>query len=132
MSASTDTLGDMLAAIRNGALKRKERVEVPYARLKLEVARALARAGYLRAVNVEEREGKRSLVITLAYRGEEPAFRELKRLSKPGRRLTAGVREIPRVAGGAGVIILTTPRGVLSDREARKQGVGGELICSVW
>ncbi len=129
----TDPIADMLARIRNAQLARHERVEMPASRLKHEIAKILRREGYVKAARVERRAGKPVLRITLRYDEEgRPAIRELRRISKPGRRVYVGADEIPRVKNGFGIAILSTSKGVLTDREARKLRVGGELICTVF
>jgi small subunit ribosomal protein S8 len=133
MGAVTDPVADMLTRIRNGIRARQTRVEMPSSRLKVEIARILKDEGYIANFKVAEEEKKKVLRIGLRYDAEGvSAISVLGRVSKPGRRVYVGKQEIPRVLGGLGVAILTTPRGVLTGKAARQAGVGGELICQVY
>ncbi len=129
----TDPLGDMLARIRNGHMRRKARVNCPASKLKENVLSVLKREGYIRDYR---RDGvdtpKPELVIELKYYEGEPVIREIGRISKPGRRVYSNVREMPRVYGGLGVTIVSTPKGVMTDHEARAANVGGEVLCKVF
>ena len=128
----TDPIADMLARIRNAIQVRDQRVEMPSARLKVEIARILKDEGYISNFKVSEEAKKKVLRITLRYGADgQSAISALDRISKPGRRVYVGSREIPRVAGDLGISILTTPRGVMTGKSARKAGVGGEVLCSV-
>ncbi len=131
----TDPIADMLTRIRNAARARKETVIVPSSKMKRQIARILQQEGFIAHFNEEgdEKGPRRVLQITLLYaNGNEPVINGIRRISKPGLRAYVGVEEIPRVRGGLGISILSTPKGVITDREARKLRVGGELICSVW
>jgi small subunit ribosomal protein S8 len=132
----TDPIADMLTRIRNGQRSRHAEVVVPYSRLKHQIANVLVREGYLARVSTEGTGPQKSLRITLKYdrNGQtlEPVITNVRRLSKPGRRLYASVSEIPRPLNGLGIVVLSTSGGVISDREARKRRLGGELICEVW
>jgi len=133
MSALTDPVADMLTRIRNGIRARHSRVEMPSSRLKVEIARILKDEGYIGNYKVAEEEKKKVLRITLRYDGEgASALSVLERISKPGRRVYVSSREIPRVLGGLGIAILTTPQGVMTGKAARQAGVGGEFICQVY
>ncbi len=125
---NTDPVADMFARITNAYAVGREKVHMPASRLKEEVARCLSRHGYVKKVEKKER----ALTLTLAYREKVPAVRGLKRVSKPGLRVYTGSRSLPKVLGGLGRAILTTPKGVLSDRECKKEGVGGEVVAYVW
>jgi len=128
----TDPIGDMLTRIRNAQLARHAKLRVSPSRLKLAVAKILVEEGYLAAVE-EHTEGEYpQLEITLRYQSNRPLIRELKRSSKPGRRVYVGCDEIPRVLGGLGTSILSISSGILSGREARRRGIGGELLCTVY
>jgi small subunit ribosomal protein S8 len=128
----TDPIADMLARIRNAIQVRNQRVEMPSARLKVEIARILKDEGYISNFKVSEEAKKKVLRITLRYGADgQSAISSLDRISTPGRRVYVGSREIPRVAGNLGISILTTPRGVMTGKSARKAGVGGEVLCSV-
>jgi small subunit ribosomal protein S8 len=131
----TDPISDMLTRLRNAAKARHEEVTLPWSRIKERIAQILVREGYLRDVKrIKPKEGGGELLrIQLKYdKGGNPVIAGLKRVSRPGLRVYVGYREIPSVRRGLGVNILSTPRGVIVDREARKAKVGGELICSVW
>lgn len=128
----TDPIADMLTRIRNANHNGAPEVAIPYSKLKLEVANVLRREGYLNAVKVEGEGTARSLLIALRYGPDgERVITRIDRVSKPGRRIYTNIQDIPRVRGGMGICVLSTSKGVLSDRECRKQAVGGELICKV-
>ena len=129
----TDPIGDMLTRIRNASSARHEKVVVPASRLKVRLAEVLKEEGFI-ADYVRHEDGVQgAITILLKYTPErEPAISEIKRVSKPGLRRYVPTTEIPRVLNGLGIAILSTSKGVLVDREARKQKVGGELICTVW
>ncbi len=129
----TDPVADFLARIRNAIRARHQKVDVPAAKLKLEIARILKEEGYIANYKSTEEDGHKVLRVYLKYSaGNEAAISNLARISRPGCRVYVGRNEIPRVLGGLGINILTTPRGVMTGKEARKQGVGGELLCEVW
>jgi small subunit ribosomal protein S8 len=129
----TDPIGDMLARIRNGTLARHKEVALPHSRLKLAIARVLADAGFIGDVRSETREGLPVLVLELRYGDDGRGVIDgLRRVSRPSRRVYVGRDEIPRVRNGLGLAVLSTSRGVLSDRAAREAEVGGELLCEVW
>ena len=129
----TDPIGDMLTRIRNASSARHEKVVFPASRLKLRIAEVLKDEGYIQDFVRHEDGVQGSITILLKYTPErEPAFSEIKRVSKPGLRRYVPTTEIPRVLNGLGIAILSTSKGVMVDREARKQKVGGELICTVW
>jgi len=129
----TDPIADMLTRIRNASMVYHDAVDVPASNLKKELARILKQEGFIRDYRVID-DGKQGIVrLYLKYgANKQRVISGLKRISKPGRRVYAGHDEIPRVLGGLGVAVLSTSRGVMSDREARKLGVGGEVICYVW
>lgn len=134
--ASSDPLGDMIAMIKNAATRRHRRIALPHARLKEGLAKVLVSEGYLEDVKVtpeEKRPQIKTLHVYLKYDAEgDPAITEIKRVSKPGRRVFRGVDRFERVLDGLGVSVLSTSKGILSDRQARAQRVGGELLCKVW
>ena len=131
--ALSDPLGDMLTRIRNGQRANKGAVRTPASRLRRNVLDVLRREGYIRGYEtVEENEGKPEISIELKYHNGEPVIRELTRVSTPGRRVYAGVKELPSVYNGLGIAIVSTPRGVVSDAEARELRVGGEILCTVF
>jgi small subunit ribosomal protein S8 len=129
----TDPIADMLIRIRNAAQARHKRVDVPASKLKLEIARILLKERFIANYKFVEDGPQGTIRIYLKYTpDEEPVINGLERVSKPGLRRYCTATEIPRVFGGMGVSILSTSRGVLSGREARQVGVGGELLCTVW
>ena len=129
----TDPLGDMLTRIRNGQRARLSAISSPPSKLRVNVLDVLAREGYIRGYSEAEAEqGRRELRIELKYHEGEPAIREIRRVSKPGRRVYSRVSDLPRVYNGLGISIVSTPRGVMSDNEARAANVGGEVICRVF
>jgi len=131
--AMSDPLGDMLTRIRNGQRARKSSILSPASRLRSNVLEVLKREGYIRGYSRNEvTPGVTQLTIELKYNDGEPVIRELERISTPGRRVYSRVSDLGRVYNGLGISILSTPRGVLSDNEARAQNVGGEVLCRVF
>ena len=129
----TDPLGDMLTRIRNGQRAKKNAVIAPASKFRATVLDVLKREGYIRGFNeYEVRPGIRELKIELKYFEGEPVIRQISRVSKPGRRVYSGIKDLPRVYNGLGISILSTPRGVMSDTEARDANVGGEVLCKVF
>ena len=128
-----DPLGDMLTRIRNAQMRGKSTVRTPASKLRAWVLDVLASEGYIRGYERASTEnGQGELVISLKYFEGEPVIREVKRVSKPGRRVYMGVKEIPSVRNGLGVSIISTPKGVMSDAAARSANVGGEVLCTVF
>jgi small subunit ribosomal protein S8 len=130
--AMTDPLGDMLTRIRNGQQARKDSVLTPASKLRTRVLDVLQREGYIRGYSEEILAGQNGLRIELKYFEGQPAIQHVARVSKPGRRVYSGARELPRIRNGLGMTIVSTPRGVLSDAEAREQNVGGEVLAEVF
>jgi small subunit ribosomal protein S8 len=128
----SDPLGDMLTRIRNAQMRKKTKVTTPGSRLRERVLDVLQAEGYIRGYSQLEEAGKAELEIELKYYDGQPVIREIERVSRPGRRVYASVKNIPRVSNGLGVSILSTPKGVMSDTEARDQNVGGEVLCRVF
>ena len=129
----SDPLGDMITRIRNGQSARKAIVSAPSSRLRANVLELLKREGYIRDYSaVEVRTGISDLKIELKYHEGSPVISEIKRVSTPGRRVYSGINDLKRVYNGLGIAILSTPRGVLSDNEARVANVGGEVLCQVF
>jgi small subunit ribosomal protein S8 len=128
----TDPVADFLARIRNAIRARHQKLDVPASKLKAEIARILKEEGYISNYKIQDEEGKLVLRVYLKYGGTEAAIRDLARISRPGCRVYVGRDEIKRVQGGLGISILTTPKGVMTGRQARREGVGGELLCEVW
>jgi small subunit ribosomal protein S8 len=132
----TDPIADMLTRIRNAALARHDRVSLPASRLKRTIADVLKAEGYVADVAVETADDSAvtdTLTLTLKYgRDRAPAIEGIRRVSRPGRRIYVRAQEIPSVRSGLGIAVLSTSRGIMSDRQARKAGVGGELLCEIW
>jgi small subunit ribosomal protein S8 len=130
--AMTDPLGDLLTRIRNGQQAKKDSILTPASKLRTRVLDVLQREGYIRGYSEEELAGQKGLRIELKYFEGQPAIQHLARVSKPGRRVYSASRELPRIRNGLGTIIVSTPRGVLSDAEAREANVGGEVLAEVF
>ena len=128
----TDPLGDMLTRIRNGQQAKKDSILTPASNLRVRVLDVLQREGYIRGYTEEELAGQKGIRIELKYFEGQPAIQHLARVSKPGRRVYSGATELPRIRNGLGTVIVSTPRGVLSDAEARDQNVGGEVLAEVF
>ena len=133
-----DSISDMLTRIRNASSTKKSTVLVPLTRMNEQISQILEKEGFIQTFQISE--DSRNLVIRLKYRSKqlaqgkkkESCITNLKRISKPGLRIYANTKEIPRILGGAGIVIMSTPQGVMTDREARSLGIGGEILCSVW
>ena len=131
--AMNDPLGDMLTRIRNAQMRAKERVSTPGSSFRARVLDVLKNEGYIRGYSMtEHKDGRTEFEIELKYFDGEPVIREIARVSKPGRRVYASVKALPRVNNGLGVAILSTPKGVMADHDAREQNVGGEVLCTVF
>jgi len=129
----TDPIADMLTRIRNALGARHPKVDVPASRLKTEIARILREEGYIQNFKVAEEGVKKTIKVYLKYQPNgRPVISRLERISRPGSRVYVNRSEIPRVLGGLGINILTTPRGVMTGRDARQAGVGGEILCQLW
>ena len=131
--AATDTISDMLTRIRNACLVGHTKTKVPTTKMTRSIAKVLQEEGFIEDF-VEEGEGiKKHLVISLKYKkNRQPIIKTLKRISKPGLRVYSNRKELPKVLGGIGIAIVSTSRGIITDREARRQGIGGEVLCHVW
>ncbi len=130
---TSDPIADMLTRVRNALASRHPKVDVPASRLKLDIARILKDEGYVSNFKLVEEGVRKSIRIYLKYTpGNLPVISRIERVSRPGCRVYVGSKEIPRVLGGMGINILTTPRGVMTGGAARKHGVGGEVLCQVW
>ena len=128
-----DSLGDMLTRIRNAQLRRRPKVSTPASKLRGRVLDVLEAEGFIRGYARIEQKGEHpEFEIELKYFNGQPAIKQIKRVSKPGRRVYSPVKELPTVANGLGVSILSTPRGVMSDARAREENVGGEILCNVF
>ncbi len=129
----TDPIADMLTRIRNANRQRHSDVHIPSSKMKTSIAKILLEEGFIKGFNVEEDNKQGILHVQLKYsRDNERVIRGLKRISKPGLRVYAGAGEIPRVLGGLGIALVSTSKGLITDKQARKLGVGGEVICYVW
>jgi small subunit ribosomal protein S8 len=128
-----DPIGDLLTRIRNAQMRRRPKLTTPASTLRVRVLEVLVDEGYIRGYSkTEHADGRAELEVELKYNEGQPAIREIRRISKPGRRVYKPVRDIPVVANGLGVAILSTPKGVLADWRAREENVGGEVLCSVF
>ena len=130
--ALTDPIGDMLTRIRNGQRARKDSVLSPASKLRVRVLDVLQREGYIRGYTEEEMGPAKGIRIELKYFEGQPAIKHVARVSKPGRRVYSGSQDLPRVMNGLGITIVSTPKGVLSDTEAREHNVGGEVLAEVF
>ena len=129
----TDPISDMLTRIRNGNSANKDEVSMPSSKVLVEVARVIYEEGYIEGFSVEDTKPQKTLHITLKYGPKRSkVIRGIKRISKPGRRIYSKAADLPRVIGGLGIAVVSTSKGMMCDRDARKQGVGGEVICYVW
>jgi small subunit ribosomal protein S8 len=132
--ATNDTISDMLTRLRNASLAKHQTTNIPATRMTRSIAKVLLEEGFI-AESEEEGEGiNKVLKVTLKYKGKTriPLFNKIKRVSRPGLRVYANTKELPRVMGGIGIAIISTSSGVMTDRDARKAGVGGEVLCYVW
>ncbi len=128
----TDPIADMLTRIRNATIVKDKIVEVPSSKIKKELARILKEEGYIQDCETIE-DGKQGIIrVYLKYNGKENVISGLKRISRPGLRIYAQKEEIPKVLGGLGTAVLSTSQGIMTDRKARKAGIGGEVICYIW
>jgi small subunit ribosomal protein S8 len=128
----TDPVADLLTRIRNAQKARMESVTLPASQLKLAVAKVLEEEGYVAAVATAAAGAKKTMTVTLKYHRSEPVIEQVRRVSRPGLRVYRRVDKLPKVQGGLGISIISTSAGVMSDRQARKQGRGGEVLCTVY
>ena len=129
---TTDPIADIIIRIKNAHMAKHKVVEVPYSNMKKAITDILASEGYISSVELKEEKPFNKLVLTLKYIGKLPAINDVKRLSKPGRRLYAPANKLPKALGGYGITIVSTSKGVMTDKQARKQNIGGELLCQIW
>ena len=132
MSALTDPIADFLTRIRNSSNAGLSEVNAPYSKIKFEIAKILKQEGYITSVELVKAGEFQNIKLVTKFVNRAPAITGLKRVSKPGLRKYVGAKEVPRVLGGLGISILSTPKGILSGREAKKENVGGELLAYVW
>lgn len=133
-----DNISDMLTRVRNACMVKKSTVLISYTRINQQIAQILEKEGFIQSFQISP--DSKNLLLRLKYRSKqlkigkakESCITNLKRISKPGLRIYANHKEIPRILGGAGIVILSTPEGILTDRDARSRGIGGEILCSIW
>ena len=133
-----DSISDMLTRVRNSSMAKKAIVSIPCTRINQQIAQILEKEGFIQTFQISE--DTKNLILRLKYRSKEvyngkikeSCITNLKRISKPGLRIYANHKEIPRVLGGSGIVIISTPNGIMTDREARTRGIGGEILCSIW
>ena len=128
----TDPIGDMLARIKNSQLRNHKKVEMPSSNFKMKIADVLKNEGYINGFNIDKNENKQVLIIDLKYNSGSPVISVIERISKPGRRVFSSAQSLPKINNGLGIAIISTPKGVMTDVDARKQKVGGEIICKVF
>lgn len=128
----TDPVSNMLTMIRNAKSASKEAVEIPFSNLKYEIAKILEKEGFVGKVEKQGRKEKKFIEIALKYNDKTPAISGLKKISKPGQKIYADFRNIKKVKGGFGIAIISTSKGLMTNKEARKQKIGGEVICEIW
>ena len=128
----SDPIGDMLARIKNSQMRNHKKVEMPSSNFKTKIADVLKNEGYINGFNVDKNDNKQVLIIDLKYNSGSPVISVIERVSKPGRRVFSSAQSLPKINNGLGIEIISTPKGVMTDIDARKQKVGGEIICKVF
>jgi len=128
----TDPIADMLTRIRNANVAKHDTVKIPFSKIKESLANILKSEGYINNFEVKEEGTKKDIIVSLKFMDGEAVIKGLKRISKPGRRVYTSVESLPKVLGGLGIAIVSTPNGVITDKECRKHSVGGEVLCYVW
>ena len=128
----TDPITDMLNRIKNAQVVLHPEVSIPFSKLKYEIAKILERQGFIEKIEKKGKKTRKTIEITLKYIDKAPAISSLKRISKPGQRIYNSRREIKRVRSGYGITIISTPKGLMTNKEARRQKIGGEVICEIW
>ena len=128
----SDPIGDMLARIKNSQMRSQKKVEMPSSKFKTKIANVLKEEGFIIDYKVEENEKKQNLIILLKYNFGNPVINTIERVSKPGRRIFSSAESLPKINNGLGIAIISTPKGVMTDVNARKQKIGGEIICKVF
>ncbi|NCN87646.1 MAG: 30S ribosomal protein S8 [Candidatus Pacebacteria bacterium] len=128
----TDPIADMIIRVKNAFMANKAEVSIPHSKVKVAIAKILEAEGYVESFEVEPTKPQQTINVKLKYVGKIPAITEVRRLSKPGRRVYSTVKDIPRALGGYGVTIVSTSRGVITGSQARKMNVGGEVLCQIW
>ncbi len=128
----TDPIADMLTRIRNANSAKHSTVSIPFSKIKESIANILKNEGYIVDFEIKEEGSKKDIVVSLKFVDGEEVIKGLKRISKPGRRVYSSVENLPKVLGGLGIAVVSTPKGVFTDKECRKHSVGGEVLCYVW
>tara|TARA_Y100001935_G_C17235560_1_gene472811 strand:- start:488 stop:883 length:396 start_codon:yes stop_codon:yes gene_type:complete len=128
----SDPIGDMIARIKNASMRNYKKVEIPSSKFKTKIVDVLKNEGFIIDYKIEKNEGKDSLLIDLKYNSGNPVINSIQRISKPGRRIFSSAESLPKVSNGLGIAIVSTPKGVMTDQDARKNQVGGEIICKVF
>jgi len=128
----SDPIGDMIARIKNAQMRNQKKVDLPSSNFKTKIADVLKEEGFIIDYNVENKSGKSNLTINLKYNSGNPVINTIERVSKPGRRIFSSAESLPKINNGLGIAIISTPKGVMTDINARKQKVGGEIICKVF
>ena len=128
----SDPIGDMLTRIKNSQMRNHKKVEIPSSNFKTKIADVLKNEGYINNFNVENNDNKNTLIIDLKYNSGSPVITVIERVSRPGRRIFSSAESLPKINNGLGIAIVSTPKGVMTDIEARKQKIGGEVICKVF
>ena len=128
----SDPIGDMLARLKNSQMRSHKKIELPSSKFKAKIAEILKSEGYIIDYEVKSAENKSNLLISLKYNSGSPVISSIERVSKPGRRIFSSAESLPKVNNGLGIAIISTPKGVMTDIDARKQKVGGEIICKVF
>ncbi len=128
----SDPIGDMIARIKNAQMRNQKKVELPSSSFKTKIAEVLKEEGFIIDYNVEDKSGKPNLTINLKYNSGNPVINTIERVSKPGRRIFSSAESLPKINNGLGIAIISTSKGVMTDIDARKQKIGGEIICKVF
>ena len=128
----SDPIGDMIARIKNAQMRNQKKVDLPSSNFKIKIADVLKGEGFIIDYNVDNKSGKPNLTINLKYNSGNPVINTIERVSKPGRRIFSSAESLPKINNGLGIAIISTPKGVMTDIDARKQKVGGEIICKVF
>ena len=128
----SDPIGDMIARIKNASVRNYKKVQIPSSKFKIKIADVLKNEGYIIDYKIESDEGKDVMFIDLKYTSGNPVINSIQRVSKPGRRIFSSAESLPKVSNGLGIAIVSTPKGVMTDQDARKNQVGGEIICKVF
>ena len=128
----SDPIGDMIARVKNAQARSHKKVEMPSSNFKMKIADVLKNEGYINGFNVDKNDNKQVLIIDLKYNSGSPVISVIERVSKPGRRVFSSAQSLPKINNGLGIAIISTPKGVMTDIDARKQKVGGEIICKVF